>query len=243
MNRHTLLFFLLAIASASCSTTATKPNPTAAAEYNANLGARYLSKGHTRLANEKLLKALEQNPDLASANHYYALLLQSLKQNKKAEKHFKRALREDTDNSEIHNNYGSFLCGQKKYAAAEKHFLKAISDPLYTTPAFAYTNAGVCAHDAGNDTKAEDYLRTALKKQTNLPSALYAMAKLSYDNRKYSRAQSYLFRYNAATKESAKSLSLCKQIHIQLGEIKKADQCTNKLLQLFPNSKEALQSQ
>jgi type IV pilus assembly protein PilF len=235
---------LLLVLSTACSTTRPQPNPNSAANYNTKLGAEYLSKGRIQLANEKLSKAIEQNPNSADAHHYYALLQQHLKLPKKAQKHFKKALRIAINNPEINNNYGSFLCQQKHYAAAEGYFVTAFSDPLYKTPEYAYTNAGVCASDAGNFAKAKNYLHTALKKRANFPSALYAMAKLSYDSRQYSRAQAYLFRYTAITKnESAKSLKLCKLINTQLGEMKQADICTNKLLRSFPNSKEALQLQ
>lgn len=235
------LFALLLLT--GCSNSKPKPNPSSAANYNTKLGAEYLSKGRIQLASEKLSKAIKQDPDSADAHHYYALLQQYLKKPEKAQKHFRIALSINDSNPEINNNYGSFLCEQKRYALAEQYFSKAFTDPLYRTPEFAYTNAGICATSAGKLSKAENYLRIALKKRANFPSALYAMAKLSYDRHQYSRAQAYLFRYTAIKTENAQSLQLCKLIHTQLGDTKKADICTNKLLRFFPNSKEALQLQ
>jgi type IV pilus assembly protein PilF len=225
---------------ASCSTqNDLAPKPKLAAKHNARLGAEYLRKGRMKLAHEKLTKALDQNPKSADAHHYYALLQQSLKQPKKANEHFVIALKYDPDNPEIHNNYGSFLCNYKNFIEAERHFLKAVKDPLYATPAYAFTNAGICAHDNHKLDKAEEYLDKALKKQANFSPALYAVAKLAYDQRDYSRSQAFLFRYNEVAGENAKSLALCKQVHVQLGDIKKADECSAKLLRLFPNSEEA----
>lgn len=216
------------------------PKPKLAAKHNARLGAEYLRKGRIKLANEKLTKALDQDPKSANAHHYYALLQQSLKQTKKANTHFIKALKYAPKDPEIHNNYGSFLCNHKQFAKAEQHFLKATNDPLYTTPAYALTNAGVCAHDSGKLKKAQKYLNTALKKQVNFSPALYAIAKLAYDQRNYSRSQAFLFRYNEVAGKDAKSLALCKKIHVQLGDIKKADKCSANLLKLYPNSKEAI---
>ena len=216
------------------------PKPKDAAKYNARLGAEYLRKGRMKLADEKLKKALEQNPRSADAHHYFAILQQALGQTDQAQKHFTKAVKYSPDNPEINNNFGSFLCKHKKYSAAESHFQVAIKDPLYSTPAFALTNAGVCAHDAGQLSKAESYLDKALKKQANFSPALYATAKLAYDQRNYSRSQAFLFRYNEIMGENAKSLALCKQIHVQLGEIRKADECSSKLLRKYPNSKEAV---
>ncbi len=237
----TLLFSFLLLTITGCATSSSaKPKPEKAAKYNALLGAEYLRKGRMKLANEKLEKALDQDPESAAAHHYYALLQEALKQNSKARKHFSKAIRYSPDNPEINNNYGSFLCKQKQFSAAESHFIKAIEDPLYSTPSFALTNAGICAHDAGRLDKADSFLAKALKKQPNFAPALYATAKLAYDQRNYSRAQAFLFRYNEIVRYSAKSLALCKQVHVQLGEIRKADECSAKLLKLYPNSKEAV---
>lgn len=237
-----LIIMALSFSSLTGCTT-TNPNPKAkpesAARYNTMMGAEYLRKGRMKLANEKLQKALEQDPESADAHHYYALLQQTLKKDSSAMSHFKKATRYAPDSPEINNNFGSFLCKQQKFKEAESYFLKAADDPLYSTPAFALTNAGVCAHDAGSYDKADTFLRKALKKQPNFPPALYATAKLAYDQRDYSRAQAFLFRYNENAGENAKSLVLCKEIHTQLGEIKKADECATKLLQKFPESKEA----
>ncbi len=236
-----ILFCFITLNLASCaSNPAAAPKPKSAASFNARLGAEYLRKGKMQLASEKLEKALSQDPDSASAHHYYALLQEALKQNKKAQLHFRKALHITPDDPQLNNNYGSFLCKLKNYSEAEKHFLKATSDPLYSTPYFALTNAGVCAHDAGNLEKAEKFFNKALKKQANFPPALYAVAKLAYDQRDYSRAQAFLFRYTETAGENAKSLALCKQINVQLGELKQADECSAKLLKLYPNSKEAI---
>ncbi|MEE9303766.1 MAG: type IV pilus biogenesis/stability protein PilW [Thiotrichaceae bacterium] len=242
-NFHKLtlaIFFFFMLTSTGCTTnSAIKPEPKKAAKYNALLGAEYLRKGRMKLANEKLTKALEQDPKSADAHHYYALLQEALKQNSKAKMHFSKAIKYSPDNPEINNNYGSFLCKQKQFSLAESHFIKAVKDPLYSTPAFALTNAGICAHDASNLGKAGIFLSKALKKQPNFAPALYATAKLAYDQRNYSRAQAFLFRYNEMAGHSAESLALCKQVHVQLGEIKIADNCSEKLLTLYPNSKEA----
>ena len=235
-----ILFFFSFITTACSTNPVSKASPENAAKYNARLGAEYLRKGRTKLADEKLKKALEQNPQSAEAHHYYALLQQALKQDEKAREHFIKAIKYAPNNPEINNNYGSFLCKQKQFDAAESHFLRALKDPLYSTPAFALTNAGVCAHDAGKHSKAQSFLSKALEKQPNFAPALYATAKLAYDQRNYSRAQAFLFRYKEIAGESAKSLALCKQIHVQLGELKTADACSARLLKLYPNSKEAV---
>lgn len=222
-----------------CSSAPPKPEPTKAAGYNAKLGAEYLSKGRLNLANEKLRRALEQDPNSVDAHHYYALLQQSLKLDENADKHFKKAL-SLKKSPELHNNYGSFLCKRKDYDGANKQFAYALKDPLYRTPEYAYANAGSCAMDAGDFGMAKSYLETALSKNRHLPSALLDMAHIYNKKGDYSRAQAYLFRYNEVAGHSKRSLKLCKQVHIHLNEMKKVSECDSILLNKFPNSKAAV---
>jgi len=214
-------------------------NETKAAEYNAELGIQYLRNGRLQLSNQKLLKSLEQNPDSAKTHHYFALLQQRLKENRKAEKHFKTAINLEPKNPEIRNNYGSFLCATEHYEAAVKQFLIAVKDPLYSTPEFAYTNAGICSYKANKTEQAEKYFRLALKKRTSFSSALLQMAKLYEGKKDYSRAQAFLLRYETVGKSTPESLKLCSIINNKMGNHSKANACTSTLLRLFPGSEEA----
>ena len=221
------------------STAATVSKPASAARFNALLGAEYINQGRLKLAHEKLSKAISQNPRSVDAHHYFAILQQRLKQTEQAEKHFRIAMRLDPKNPELNNNYGSFLCKKGNYPEAEKHFSIAINHPLYSTPHYVLTNAGVCAHDAGNLEKAQVFLHNALKKQSNFTPALYASAKLAYDQHDFSRSQAFLFRYNSIAGDSAKTLNLCRLTATQMGNASQAEKCASKLLQLYPNSQEA----
>ncbi len=224
----------------ACSTTAVKSSE--ASNYNSDLGIRYLQKGRLNLANEKLLKALEQNPNSAQSNHYYAILQQKLGNNKKAQHHFAKAISLRPKDPEIRNNYGSFLCDSGHPQAAVKQFDIAINDPLYRTPEFAYTNAGICLRKMNNDTKAETYFRQALKKKSAFPSALLEMAKLYKDRGNYPRAQAFMLRYENVGHSSPEALDLCNKINTKMGDHTKASRCKAALLRLFPNSKEAQQT-
>lgn len=216
-------------------------NESKAAAYNAELGIEYLRHGRLQLSNQKLLKSLEQNPDSAKTHHYFALLQQRLKENKKAEKHFKIAISLEPKNPEIRNNYGSFLCATDHYQAAVKQFLIAVKDPLYNTPEFAYTNAGICSYKDNKIEQAEKYFRLALKKRTSFDSALLQMAKLYEGKKDYSRAQAFLLRYESVGKSTPEYLKLCATVNKKMGNTSKANACTSTLLRLFPGSEEASQ--
>jgi len=212
-----------------------------ASNYNAELGIRYLQKGRLKLANEKLMKAIKQDPNSVKSNHYFALLQQRLGNDAEAKKYFSKAVKLDPKNSEVHNNYGSFLCKTNKHHEAVKQFLIAVKDPLYETPEFAYTNAGICLRKANNHAQAEGYFRLALKKKASFPAALLEMASLYKDRKIYPKAQAFMFRYEKVGKSSPKALQLCTEINKKMKDNTKANRCKSTLLRLFPGSKEAEQ--
>lgn len=234
----TLLVTLLIVFSlTACSNSAVKSNK--AANANADLGIRYLQGGRLQLANKKLLKALKQNASSPSANHYYAVLQQRLGNTSQANTYFKRAINLSPNDPEIRNNYGSFLCDNGRPRAAIKQFNVAINDPLYSTPEFAYTNAGICLRKTGDDTKAEEYYRIALKKKSAFPSALLEMARLYNDRGRYPRAQAFMSRYESIGQSTPKALELCTVINQNVNNIEKSESCKSTLLRLFSESPEA----
>ncbi len=234
----TLVGGLLALSLSSCSL---NEGEVKAANYNADLGVRYLQKGRLKLANEKLLKALEQNPRSAKTNHYYALLQQRLKQNAKAGLYFAKAAQYAPKDSEIHNNYGQYLCENNRPQQGLKHFAIALNDPLYNTPEYAYTNAGICLRKINNTAKAESYFRTALKKRQSYPPALLQLAILYKDKRNYPKAQAFMMRYEGVGRSSPEALQACIDINSKVGLADKAGSCRTALLRLFPNSNQAEQ--
>jgi len=213
-----------------------------ASNYNAELGVRYLQKGHLKLANDKLEKALKQNPNSVQSNHYYAILQQRLKNNGKATQYFLKAISIDPKDPELRNNYGSFLCETKRPQAAVHQFLIAVKDPLYSTPAFAYSNAGICLRKANDPARAEKYFRLALEKNPTFPSALLGMAKIYKDKKDYSKAQAFMLRYESVGKSTPDALSLCVTINKKMRNNAKASACKSTLLRLFPSSAEAMKT-
>jgi len=238
INRFTVLFVVLLLSACTSSIDSQK-----ASDANAELGVRYLQQGRLKLANEKLLKSLSQNPNSVISNHYFALLQERLEQNQEANKYFQKAISLRPENPEIRNNYGSFLCKTSRPQAAVSQFLAAVKDPLYSTPEFAYTNAGICLRKASrtNDAQAETYFRLALKKRSSFPSALLQMAKLYQDRRNYPKAYAFMSRYESVGKSSPEALKLCATINVKMGDNAKAQSCRSTLLRLFPSSPEAEQ--
>lgn len=241
INYIFFIMFFTSIAGGCSNTSSTSSEADKAGSYYTQLGVGYLQKGRLDLASLNLEKALEQDPGSAPTQHYYALLQERLGDDEKAGKHFRKALSITPKDPDLLNNYGSHLCRTGKYADAENAFLSAVRDPLYKTPEFAYTNAGICVDKAGNTDQAEAYFRQALAKNHRFSEALYQMAKLNHEKGDHAKAEAFLYRYNESAPATPDSLLLCHQIQTRLNEAGKAQACAAELREKFPESKAASQ--
>lgn len=236
------LFIILVVLISGCSTTSSSNKSIdlkKAAEANVKLGAAYLQQGMLGAANEKLEKALEQNPKSPQAHNMYAVLMGQLGKTRVSEKHYKKALNLDPDSSEIRNNYGSFLCNQGRVDDAVEQFQMALLDPLYQTPEYAFANAGACVLKIPDFVRAEEFLRKALQRNENLPSALFQMAKLNYLKGRYVPSKTYLDRYHTRSGKGPASLWLGIKLAWQLNDKQAAASYSLLLKNKFPDSPEA----
>jgi len=210
-----------------------------AAEINAQLGARYLAQGDLEIADEKLRRALKQDPKLATTHWVFALLQERLGEKDVAEKHFRKAIHLDPKDSRAHNNYGAFLCKLDRIDEAENQFLQAIDNPLYTQADSAYVNAGLCVLKIPDDDKAEQYFKKALVINSRQQAALFQMARISFDRQEYELAMDYIRTYEKVAKHTSESLWIAYQSEAQLGKKTNAEDYATKLKIQYPASEEA----
>jgi type IV pilus assembly protein PilF len=156
-----------------------------------------------------------------------------------AEESFRQALRINARDSDANNNYGTFLCQRKREAEGIKYFLVAVGDPLYQYPDRSYVNAGVCARRRGDVADAENYFRRALAVQPNQIQALYQLADMSYAQKKYAEARSYLTRLIPVASSSPEILWLMLRTERRLGDGNSLDSLAHQLRTNFPDSSEA----
>ena len=205
---------------------------------NTQLAAAYLQRGRPEIALDNISKALALAPNDSQANNVMALLQWRLKQNDAAHKYFRRALKSQPDNSEARNNYGAFLCERGEVDKAVKQFELALADPLYTTPAQANLNAGLCLMKKPAPVVAAFYFREALKLDPKRKSALYQMAKISYDSGKTYSARGFIQRFFEIANDTPESLLLAVKIE---GKLRAKDAEASYALRLrgkFPDSPE-----
>ncbi len=237
------IVFLLAITWLLQACVAANPQPSQeekASAVNVQLGIGYLQQNDLELANEKLSKALRQDPNSADAHNAYAILQDRLLQLEKAEFHYGEAVRLDPTNSQAANNYGAFLCRNGREAESEKYFLMALENPLYKTPEFAYTNAAICLIQIERLDDAKEYLRLALAARGNFGTALLAMGDISFEQSEFANARVYMQRFHQVAPATARSLWLAIRIELELGGAGSGtiDRLGKELEDSFPDSDE-----
>ncbi len=106
----------------------------------------------------------------------------------------------------------------------------------------SYENLAICHLKAEYFTKAEEYFNKAIEHSPSRSSSLYQMASLQYIKGDYTKAQTFIKRYEKATRRfSAEALALSFKIHEKLRDINTGKNYAAMLLKMFPNSYEAKQ--
>lgn len=203
---------------------------------NVKLATGYMQQGEYEVALEKLQRALQFDPDYATAHTVIGVLYTRIGEQELAGKHYKRAVELNPDDGGVLNNYGQYLCQVKRYEEAYPYFKRAIDQPFYHTPASALSNAGRCAIDEGKLDKAEQYLRAALKISPEYPPTLLDLAQLMELKNEHLKARAFLERYHSSGQASPESLYLGYDVEHELGDESASEEYRRMLIQQFPDS-------
>lgn len=238
---------VVCLALAGCVTTSSRPEPPPAssddaAQYNMQLGVSYLRQNNLPAARDKLEKALEQDPGLATAHAALGVVFERLEDPEGAEKHYRRAVDLDGNDPDNLNALAVFTCSRKqKPNDALKLFDRAIAIPLSVKTAnrtMLYTNAGTCAKKV-DLARSEAYLRGALAQNPKFPDALYQLADVSLERGNPLQARGFIERYLAAGKPTPAALWLGVRIEQTLNDTDAAGRYGDQLRKTFPDSNEA----
>lgn len=171
-----------------------------AAETNAKLGLDYLQKGMYSTSKDRLLTAIQQDPQIAAGWYSMAYYLEKTGNIKAAEQYYRKALAVEPNSGSAMNNYGTFLCRTNRYPEAIHYFLKAAHERDYLNVASSYENAGTCALMMHNNGLALQYFHQAVDNNPSMPFSLLSIARLNAQAGNMPEAQKYF--------DSFKSLSL-----------------------------------
>jgi type IV pilus assembly protein PilF len=210
-----------------------------AGRINARLAMEYLKRDQLKVAQEKIEKALAQNPRDVNVQLSAGLVYERLRENRTAEKHFRQAVKVAPDSPEAQNALGAYFCRNKQQAKGEEMFVKAANNPLYRTPFVAYTNAGVCARSAGQLERAERYLRQALTAQVDYPETYAQLAGVLHERGNNLHARAFVERYLAVAPATADMLLLGYNIEVAMKDQSAAAGFRSRLEKEFPDSEQA----
>lgn len=236
-----IVFFTLA----ACSTTSTtkvdnqEPDLVEASKLNVELALGYIKREQLGVAQEKLDKAIEQDPKNLDAFTTMAYLKTLIGEDQEAINYYLDALDIKPSDPGLHNSYGGLLCKMGKFEEGQKEIKFAYENPFYETRYLAFANAGTCYLKQGDLKQAEVMLRKALRVNPEYAGALISMAEIGIDTKKYLMARAYIQRYHAKVKPSAESLWLQIQAEKALGDNEHYLKYAKLLLNEFPDSKEA----
>ena len=249
--KNTLLLIFFALLVSACETlpgsgvadvnSTASPVPHAAnklAEIHTQLGIGYMREGNLEAAFDRLTRALQADPNFSTAHNAMGALTERLGNLDKAEIHYQTAVALNPSDSSAQSNYGSFLCRTGRYEEGEQRFLQALKNSLYSRPEIAYNNAGMCMQSADQVEKAETYFRSALERNSRIPSALIGMSKISFESKRYLPARAYLQRYQEIAQLDSSALWLGIRIERELGDKLTINQYSTRLRKQFPDSPE-----
>ena len=148
--------------------------------------------------------------------------------------HYAKAAALAPANGAVLNNYGAWLCANGHTDESIAWFDRALAAPGYATPASARANAGSCALAAGQTARAERDLRVALAQEPEDPTALAAMARLSFGAQRYLEARAFSERRLAAAPATVETLRLASQIEQKLGDNQASARYMQQMAAQFP---------
>jgi type IV pilus assembly protein PilF len=181
---------LMGAALPGCTTTTTrvpeaesapqKINNSEAASINVQLGLDYLQKNELALAQTKLERALKEDSHSANVHGALGLLDERLGDVKGADREYRRALALSQHAPLWVNDYAVYLCSHGRQAEGVHYFEEAATNPLYTTPWAAFTNAGVCLRAEHENAAAMQRFTRALQVNPAFAEAAFEAASLQY---------------------------------------------------------------
>lgn len=187
------------------------------AKVHTELGSLYLVDGRPAVALEEARIALAADANYAPAYSLLGPIHMSLNEPRLAEENFNKALQLAPRDPEISNNFGWFLCQTNREKQSIDYFMVAARNPLYSTPAKPYTNAGICAFRLKDDKAAESYLLEALRISPGNTQAMYWLGELTYRQGRYQEARQWVTEIDKIQEPTAEKTWLALRVERKLG--------------------------
>lgn len=245
--KSTVVLSLVALLSACVTVTdsrfAKKADPEKAVENYVALSVGYISNGDLPMARKKIERALEINPDSASAHSAMAMYWNERGEPKLAEKEYLIALDLDDEHSPANYHYGRYLMTENNDAKACGYLEKAAVDVNYSARVLAYEDLGLCHLNFQQQSKALDAFEKAWSLDGNSTLSSLNLADIYLQRQRVDIASRWYKRFETTLSEkvlpqNAASLYLGYSIAKAAGRKNDMSSYIFKLKKRFPKSEE-----
>lgn len=168
---------LVLIVMTACTSKENLEQQKAQAEASRNLGEAYLREGRYSAALRELAKAEALTPDDYFLQSDLGLAYLYKGEPDKAIEHFKKSLAVKSDYGPARNNLGNAYAAKKEWDKAIEQYEIVISNMLYATPQFPYSNLGFAYYHKNDYRRSEQYFKKALEITPDFARALYGLAQ------------------------------------------------------------------
>lgn len=209
------------------------------ARVHVELGRAYLLSGRNGVALDEARTAVGSDPGYAPAHLLTGLIYAEQEQYALATPSFEQAYRLAPGDPEINNAYGWFLCSQGRESEGLPMLERAASNPYYTTPTRAWSNAGLCLLRKKDDAGAEARFLRAVQADPSNSRAVAQLAEINYRTQRDLAAKKWIDQLQQLVKESNPAiLWLAIRIEKRLGNAATVNDLGIKLRREFPASPE-----
>jgi len=202
---------------------------------NLSLAQNYLAADRLEFAMDRANRAYRSDPNSADVQIVMGMIRQRLGDLPRAGQHFAHAAKLGPESGHVLNVYGVWLCEQGNTAEADALFNRATKDVFYKSKEQALFNAGKCAMKAGQNDKADQYLRQGLAIAPENGPLLAEMARLQYRRGDYMSARAFVQRREALGGANAELLYLAANIEQAAGDTAAANRYRQRLQSQFPD--------
>jgi Tfp pilus assembly protein PilF len=164
------LFFVLLFS--ACATTGSPKDP-GKAEAFAKLGYAYIKNGQLNEAFIQFQKSIELNPSNKQALYYLGFISTKFNNHDEAISYYNRAISADPKYSDAKNALGVAYAELGKWDEAIIQFKDALTNPVYRTPAQAYSNMGYAYYMKSEYSQAEESLKEAIMRNPTSHLSIY----------------------------------------------------------------------
>ncbi len=245
MKRNGLIcigWFFLIFVLAACATTTTEKSKRDSETYR-RVGEAYLQQGNIAKAMQEFKKAEAKYADDHLLQYDVGLVYLHKKQYDQAVVHFKKALDLKPDYGEAINSLGNAYAGKGDWDQAIFYYKKVVSDVLYGTPHFGYSNLGNAYYFKEDLELSEKYYLEALKAKPGFTRALRGLARTYIAMGRIPEAVANLEKaVRKAPDSPTLHFQLAKAYQLAL-EFKKAYNSYRKVVELAPDSSLADQAE